>query len=93
MPFKMVLVDNPDEQESTTGEQFVAIVTCPVCGRRWKSTGALKPDDASAAEKLGARNVEMLAMLRNGCPSCSRGGGYSARQHGRLRGAWPGSRR
>jgi hypothetical protein len=94
MRYKIEPVSDPDEQEVISGGSFVAIATCPQCGTRWKSKAPLSADDPSAAEKQGARRVEMLAQMRNGCPSCSQGGrGVPARQHGRLRSAWPGSRR
>ena len=94
MRFKLEPVTNPDEEQSVADGQFVAIAACPRCGRRWKSTGTVQPDDPNANEKLGARRVEMLALLRNGCPECSRDAGSPRdRQHGRLRSAWPGSRR
>lgn len=95
MRYKIEAVTGPDEQEVITGDGFVAIATCPSCGARWKSGGILATDDPNAVEKQGARRVEMLAQIRNGCPDCSQGGrGAQARQqHGRLRSAWPGSRR
>jgi hypothetical protein len=94
MRYKIEPVSSPDEQETREGDQFVAIATCPNCGARWKSGERLAADDANAAEKQGARRVEMLAQMRNGCPTCSHGGpAVRERQHGRLRSAWPGSRR
>ena len=84
----------PDEQEIVTDASFVAIAACPRCGARWKSEETLSAGDANGTEKQGARRVEMLAQMRNGCPTCNQGGrGNQARQHGRLRSAWPGSRR
>lgn len=94
MRYKIAPVSGPDEQESCDADHFVAIATCPNCGARWKSDERLTAADANAAEKQGARRVEMLAQMRNGCPACSRGGpAMRERQHGRLRSAWPGSRR
>lgn len=94
MHYKIEPVADADEQEVIESDRFVAIATCPRCGARWKSSGALSADDANGGEKQGARRVEMLAQIRNGCPNCSQGGrGMQGRQHGRLRSAWPGSRR
>ncbi|MGI8913818.1 MAG: hypothetical protein ACR2JY_08540 [Chloroflexota bacterium] len=94
MRYKIEAVSGPDEQENISSDGFVAIATCPQCGARWKSNGALPADDPNAGEKQGSRRVEMLAQMRNGCPDCSQGGrGVQSRQHGRLRSAWPGSRR
>jgi hypothetical protein len=94
MRYKIERVSDPDEQEAVKSDGFIAIATCPQCGARWKSAATLAADDPNAAEKQGARRVEMLAQMRNGCPNCSQGGrGVQGRQHGRLRSAWPGSRR
>lgn len=95
MRYKIEPVSGPDEQEVISSDSFVAIATCPRCGARWKSGAALPADDPNAVEKQGARRVEMLAQIRNGCPNCSQGGGgvRARQQHGRLRSAWPGSRR
>ncbi|GEM_PF-3983130 len=94
MKYKIEHVTDENEQEQIADRSFVAIATCPRCGQRWKSEGPLRADDPIASEKLGARRVEMLAQLRNGCPACTRDGTAAReRQHGRLRSAWPGSRR
>jgi hypothetical protein len=94
MRYKIEPVNGPDEQEVISDDGFVAIATCPRCGARWKSSASLPADDPNTVEKQGSRRVEMLAQIRNGCPNCSQsGGGVQARQHGRLRSAWPGSRR
>lgn len=94
MPYKLERVSDPEAGEVLADDRFVAIATCPHCGARWQSSGSLRPGDPDAREKAGARRVEMLAQLRNGCPECAqRGAGVRSRQHGRLRSAWPGSRR
>ena len=94
MRYKIEPVSDPDEQEIVDNGHFVAIVRCPQCGARWKSGEALRADDPHGAEKQGARRVEKLAQLRNGCRNCSgANSGPRDRQHGRLRSAWPGSRR
>lgn len=94
MRYKIEPVSNPDEQEVVDSDHYVAIAHCPQCGTRWKSSEALRADDPHSAEKQGARRVEMLAQMRNGCRNCSGGNaGSRDRQYGRLRSAWPGSRR
>jgi hypothetical protein len=94
MRYKIEPVTNPDEDTTVADGQFTAVVACPRCGRRWKSSGALAANEQGVQELVGARRVEMLAQFRNGCPACSSGGGaLRDRQHGRLRSAWPGSRR
>lgn len=94
MRFKIEPAESADEDTTVADGQYTAVVACPRCGRRWKSSGALDASDLDANEQVGARRVEMLAQLRNGCPACSSGGGnVRDRQHGRLRSAWPGSRR
>lgn len=94
MRFKIEPAADTDDDMAMADGQFTAVVGCPRCGRHWKSSGSLTASDLEAKEQVGARRVEMLAQLRNGCPACSSGGGnVRDRQHGRLRSAWPGSRR